>query len=133
MPIIRRISAGKVIRHEGSGGDRTGGGTMKRKDGTNGGEMGKSLPLERVVKLYRIPKRTIRTMVREGLLEIEPTPAPSLRPEMVERVRLIVALRRDLGVNMAGVEVILRLRHQLVWARTQRRTAFCESWIDVPE
>lgn len=106
---------------------------MKRKDGMNGRGADEVIPLDRVVEIYRIPKRTIRALVREGLLELEATSAPSLRPDMVERVRLIVSLRRDLGVNMAGVEVILRLRHQLIWTRERTRTAFCEPWIDVSE
>ena len=106
---------------------------MNRKEGVSGGGDEGILSLDRVVEIYQIPKRTIRALVREGLLEFEATSSPSLRPEMVERVRIIVALRRELGVNMAGVEVILRLRHQLIWARARTQTAFCEPWTDVAE
>ena len=131
MPIIPLIFAGKGIPHDVVGGDQSKGKRMKRTEGTSDGREGGVIPLDRVVEVYRIPRRTIRALVREGLLELEATPLPSLRPEMVERVRLIMSLRRDLGVNMAGVEVILRLRHQLIWTRA--RTAFCDPWMDVPE
>lgn len=103
------------------------------KEGKRRRDEGAPLPLDRVVELYRIPRQTLSYLVREGLLEIEKEPCASLRPEMVERVRLIVSLRRDLGVNMAGVEIILRLRHQLLWARSQKPHVYGEAWVDVSE
>jgi hypothetical protein len=46
---------------------------------------------------------------REGLFESE-----WLEPDAAEELRVAAALMRDLGVNPAGVEVVLQMRRRLL-------------------
>mgnify|MGYP003373442823 CR=1 FL=1 len=68
-----------------------------------------------VAERYGVHPQTLRLYEREGLLQ----PARSagntrLYDEVaIRRLEAILTLTRDLGVNLAGVEVILRLREQL--------------------
>lgn len=57
--------------------------------------------------LVRFEARGLVTPVREGDVE-------GYGPEEVRRLHLIVSYQRDLGMNLAGVEVALKLRDQLV-------------------
>ncbi len=92
---------------------------------------GRPMPVEWVTETYAVSRRTLSLLVREGLVEIEKEgTAPFLRPEMIERVRVIMILRKELGVNLAGVEIILRLRHQLLWHRSRLRDSPGEPCID---
>jgi MerR family transcriptional regulator/heat shock protein HspR len=92
---------------------------------------GRPMPVEWVTETFAVSRRTLSLLVREGLVEIEKEgAAPFLRPEMIERVRVIMTLRKELGVNLAGVEIILRLRHQLLWHRNRFRDSQSESCID---
>lgn len=85
-----------------------------------------------VVSTYSIPRRSVYLLAREGLVEIQPSESgPAIRPEMVDRIRLILELKRDLGVNMAGVEIILRLRQQLLWYQRRHGRDFGEPCIDI--
>jgi MerR family transcriptional regulator/heat shock protein HspR len=68
-----------------------------------------------VAKMYNIHPQTLRLYEREGLL------APSrsegntrlYSSEDLKRLELILNLIRDLGVNLAGVEVILNMRAKI--------------------
>jgi MerR family transcriptional regulator/heat shock protein HspR len=68
-----------------------------------------------VAERFEIHPQTLRLYEREGLLQ----PARSAGntrlydDESLERLETILALTRDMGVNLAGVEVILGLRDQL--------------------
>ncbi len=68
-----------------------------------------------VAERYEIHPQTLRMYEGEGLL----TPSRSdgntrlYDEEALRRLETILTLTRDLGVNLAGVEVILRLREQL--------------------
>ena len=68
-----------------------------------------------VAERYQVHPQTLRLWEREGLLR----PARSrgntrLYDESTcERLETIIALTRDLGVNLAGVEIILNLREQV--------------------
>ena len=68
-----------------------------------------------VAERYEIHPQTLRMYEREGLL----TPTRSqgntrlYDDEAIRRLETILTLTRDLGVNLAGVEVILNLRQQL--------------------
>ena len=75
-----------------------------------------------VAERYDIHPQTLRLYEREGLLQ----PARSAGntrlydEEALRRLELILTLTRDMGVNLAGVELILRLREQLDQARDER-------------
>jgi MerR family transcriptional regulator, heat shock protein HspR len=68
-----------------------------------------------VAEQYGIHPQTLRLYERQGLL----TPARSagntrlFDEDSIERLEAILTLTRDLGVNLAGVEVILRLREEM--------------------
>jgi MerR family transcriptional regulator/heat shock protein HspR len=68
-----------------------------------------------VAERYNVHPQTLRLWEREGLLQ----PARSrgntrLYDEATcEQLETIIALTRDLGVNLAGVEIILNLRRQV--------------------
>jgi len=68
-----------------------------------------------VAELYDIHPQTLRLYEREGLL------APSrsggntrlYEDADLERLEVILSLTRDLGVNLAGVEVVLNMRRNM--------------------
>ncbi len=75
----------------------------------------KYLMISAVAERFDIHPQTLRLYEREGLI----TPARSAGntrlydDETLGRLDTILTLTRDLGVNLAGVEVILNLREQL--------------------
>lgn len=75
----------------------------------------KYLMISAVAERYDIHPQTLRMYEREGLI----TPARSAGntrlydEETLRRLETILTLTRDLGVNLAGVEVILNMRQQL--------------------
>ncbi len=68
-----------------------------------------------VSKMFNIHQQTLRLYEREGLLK----PARSegntrlYSEKDLERLELILNLSRDMGVNLAGVEIILGLREKM--------------------
>ena len=68
-----------------------------------------------VAKMFNIHQQTLRLYEREGLLK----PARSdgntrlYSEKDLERLELILSLSRDMGVNLAGVDIILNLREKL--------------------
>ena len=67
-----------------------------------------------VAEEYGVHPQTLRLYEREGLI----TPSRSAKgtryyTEDVERLALILNLTRDLGVNLAGVEIILNMREKM--------------------
>lgn len=68
-----------------------------------------------VSERYGIHPQTLRLYEREGLIK----PARSAGntrlydEEAIRRLEIILTLTRDLGVNLAGVEVILNMREQM--------------------
>ena len=75
----------------------------------------KYLMISAVAERFEIHPQTLRLYEREGLIQ----PARSrgntrlYDEETLRRLSTILTLTRDLGVNLAGVEVILNLREQL--------------------
>lgn len=75
-----------------------------------------------VAERYGIHPQTLRLYEREGLL----TPARSrgntrlYDEDSLHRLETILTLTRDMGVNLAGVEVILRLRERLAELEAER-------------
>src|SRR6266480_3719830 len=68
-----------------------------------------------VAEEYGVHPQTLRLYEREGLIK----PSRSAKgtryytEEDVERLELILNLTRDLGVNLAGVEIILNMREKM--------------------
>lgn len=68
-----------------------------------------------VAQMLSIHQQTLRLYEREGLVRPKRSRGNTrlYSPRDVERVRFILHLTRDMGVNLAGVEVILRMREQM--------------------
>jgi MerR family transcriptional regulator/heat shock protein HspR len=67
-----------------------------------------------VAEILHVHPQTLRLYEREGLVNPKRTKRQRLYSEEdVERLSMILKLTRDLGVNKAGVEVILRLLQRI--------------------
>ena len=68
-----------------------------------------------VAMRYEIHPQTLRLYEREGLLLPSRTEGKTrlYSEEDIERLEFILNLTRDLGVNLAGVEVVLTMRERL--------------------
>lgn len=75
----------------------------------------KTYTISAVAELYDIHPQTLRLYEREGLL----APSRSVgntrlyEDSDLERLEIILSLTRDLGVNLAGVEIILNMREKM--------------------
>src|SRR5437667_11464350 len=86
---------------------------MKRK--------AKTYTISAVADQYQIHPQTLRLYEREGLL------APSrsegntrlYTDDDLERLEVILQLTRELGVNLAGVEIILNMREKMAAMQPQ--------------
>lgn len=67
-----------------------------------------------VAEMLSVHPQTLRLYEREGLINPRRTRKQRLYSENdVERLNLILQLTRELGVNKAGVDIILRMRRRL--------------------
>lgn len=68
-----------------------------------------------VSRMYNIHPQTLRLYEREGLLRPSRSEGNTrcYTEEDLRRLELILTLTRDLGVNLAGVEVILNMRTKM--------------------
>ena len=68
-----------------------------------------------VADRYKIHPQTLRLYEREGLLKPSRTEGNTrlYSEEDLEQLETILALTRDLGVNLAGVEIILNMRRKM--------------------
>ena len=68
-----------------------------------------------VAQKYDIHPQTLRLYEREGLLAPSRTEGNTrlYSAEDLERLETILALTRDLGVNLAGVEIVLNMRQKM--------------------
>ena len=72
--------------------------------------------MREVLEVTGLTRRTLRVYEEAGLVapaEREET-TPLYSEESVETIRRIQRLRDDLGVNLAGVQVILEMRHKIL-------------------
>ncbi|OPX23661.1 MAG: hypothetical protein B1H03_00970 [Planctomycetales bacterium 4484_113] len=74
------------------------------------------LTIGAVARMFGLHQQTLREYEREGLLHPRRTAGGTrmYSPEDIERLRFILVLTRDMGVNPAGVEVVLRMQDQIV-------------------
>jgi MerR family transcriptional regulator/heat shock protein HspR len=68
-----------------------------------------------VAEQYEIHPQTLRLYEREGLLKPSRSEGNTrlYTPGDLERLEVILHLTRDLGVNLAGVEIILNMREKM--------------------
>lgn len=98
-----------------------------------------------VAEMFEIHPQTLRTYEREGLIRPDRTEGNTrvYSREDVERIELILRLTKELGVNLAGVEVILNMRDRmeamqrgvngLLQAMAERLDAKMKQWGDREE
>jgi MerR family transcriptional regulator, heat shock protein HspR len=80
---------------------------MKRK--------AKTFTISAVADQYGIHPQTLRLYEREGLLKPSRSEGNTrlYTDTDLERLELILSLTRDLGVNLAGVEIVLNMREKM--------------------
>src|SRR5262244_4099043 len=68
-----------------------------------------------VAEQYNIHPQTLRLYEREGLLKPSRSDGNTrlYTEDDLERLEVILKLTRDLGVNLAGVEIILNMREKM--------------------
>ena len=71
-----------------------------------------------VAEMFGVHQQTLRIYEREGLIEPDRSEGRTryYSEDDLERLEIIMALTRDMGVNLAGVQVIIELREKLMRA-----------------
>jgi MerR family transcriptional regulator/heat shock protein HspR len=74
-----------------------------------------------VAEQYQIHPQTLRLYEREGLLKPSRSEGNTrlYTDDDLERLEVILKLTRDLGVNLAGVEIILNMRQKMAAMQAQ--------------
>jgi MerR family transcriptional regulator/heat shock protein HspR len=74
-----------------------------------------------IAEQYEIHPQTLRLYEREGLLKPSRSEGNTrlYTAEDIERLEVILHLTRDLGVNLAGVEIILNMREKMAEMQSQ--------------
>jgi len=75
----------------------------------------KTYTISVVAKLYEVHPQTLRMYEREGLIKPSRSEGNTrlFTDADLERLEVILALTRELGVNLAGVEIILNMREKM--------------------
>ena len=96
-------------------GRRTSEGDPGREETRPAPARGKYYMISVVAKSYGIHPQTLRLYEREGLLKPSRTEGNTrlYSEEDLEQLETILSLTRDLGVNLAGVEIILNMRRKM--------------------
>src|SRR5687768_2801009 len=75
----------------------------------------KTYTISAVAEMFDIHPQTLRLYEREGLLKPSRSDGNTrlYSDEDIERLEIILSLTRDLGVNLAGVEIIINMREKM--------------------
>ena len=75
----------------------------------------KTYTISAVAEMYDIHPQTLRLYEREGLLKPSRSDGNTrlYSDSDLERLEVILSLTRELGVNLAGVEIILNMREKM--------------------
>src|SRR3712207_9305981 len=75
----------------------------------------KTYTISAIAELYDVHPQTLRLYEREGLLKPSRSDGNTrlYTDADLERLEVILSLTRDLGVNLAGVEIILNMREKM--------------------
>ena len=94
-----------------------------------GAKPGRQYMISVVAKSYGIHPQTLRLYEREGLLKPSRTEGNTrlYSEEDLRQLEIILNLTRDLGVNLAGVEIILNMRQKM--AQMQGEVSEFVSWV----
>ncbi|NNF00211.1 MAG: helix-turn-helix transcriptional regulator [Pyrinomonadaceae bacterium] len=79
------------------------------------GKKEKTYTISVVAKLYDIHPQTLRGYEREGLIDPSRSGGNTrtYTDEDLKRLEIILSLTKELGVNLAGVEIILNMREKM--------------------
>ena len=90
-----------------------------------------------VAERFGVHPQTLRMYEREGLLQPSRTDGNTrmYTDEDIDRLDVILSLTRDLGVNLAGVEIILNMRGKMDAMQRQMRefVRYVNSSMDLPD
>ncbi len=102
---------------------------------------GKHYMISVVAKSYEIHPQTLRLYEREGLLKPSRTDGNTrlYSEDDLRQLEVILSLTRDLGVNLAGVEIVLNMRRKMEqmqaemsefvgWVKDELERANREGW-----
>ena len=69
-----------------------------------------------VAELYKLHPQTLRLYERVGLLKPSRSQGNTrlYTDQDLERLEVILALARDMGVNLAGIDIILNMREKMI-------------------
>ena len=105
---------------------------MARQHKTKG-----SYTISVVAERFGVHPQTLRMYEREGLLQPSRTDGNTrlYTDEDIDRLDVILSLTRDLGVNLAGVEIILNMRTKMDAMQRQMRefVSYVNSSMDLAE
>ncbi len=75
----------------------------------------KYLMISAVAERFDIHPQTLRLYEREGLISPKRSDGNTrlYDEETIRRLEIVLALTREMGVNLAGVEVVLNMREQM--------------------
>jgi MerR family transcriptional regulator/heat shock protein HspR len=84
-------------------------------DNTSEKNKDKYYHISTVANLYNVHPQTLRLYEREGLLQPSRSKGNTrlYTEEDLEQLEFILNLTRDMGVNLAGVEVIMNMRNKM--------------------
>ena len=74
-----------------------------------------------VAEMLKVHPQTLRLYEKKGLIRPSRTEGKTrmYSPEDVEEIARLLRLTRDLGVNLAGIEIILKMRRRVVEMQKQ--------------
>jgi MerR family transcriptional regulator, heat shock protein HspR len=75
----------------------------------------KTYTISAVAEMFEVHPQTLRLYEREGLLKPSRSEGNTrlYTDDDIERLEVILSLTRELGVNLAGVEIILNMREKM--------------------
>jgi len=75
----------------------------------------KGYTISTVASMYGVHEQTLRLYEREGLIKPSRSGGNTryFTDEDLQRLEVILALTRDMGVNLAGIEIILSMREKM--------------------
>jgi len=81
----------------------------------------KTYTISAVAEQFELHPQTLRLYEREGLLKPSRSEGNTrlYTDTDLERLEIILSLTRDLGVNLAGVEIILKMRRRMTEMQRQ--------------
>ena len=80
------------------------------------------VPSDWVLETFSLRRKELRTMVDEGFISPFRREGKEFYDSTaIKTIAFILVLKRQMGVNMAGIEIILHLKKQIHWHISQTR------------